>query len=97
MLRVLALADGDAGGVVVVQKLHRLVLLRRERAEVVREAVSELPEAFKVVVVMREWDDLSYEEISQRLDLSVGTVKSRLFRARAMLLKKLKGWDENEG
>jgi RNA polymerase sigma-70 factor (ECF subfamily) len=67
--------------------------LKRERSEVVRSAVSELPEAFKVVVVMREWDDLSYEEISLRLGLSVGTVKSRLFRARAMLLKKLKGWD----
>lgn len=69
--------------------------LKRERAEVVRAAVQELPEAFKIVVIMREWDDLAYEEISVKLGLSVGTVKSRLFRARGMLLKKLKGWDEN--
>jgi RNA polymerase sigma-70 factor (ECF subfamily) len=71
-------------------------LLRSERAEVVRKAVEELPEAFKVVVIMREWDDLAYEEIGQRLGLAVGTVKSRLFRARSMLLKKLKEWGEHE-
>jgi RNA polymerase sigma-70 factor (ECF subfamily) len=69
-------------------------VLKGEKAEVVRKAVNELPEAFKVVVIMREWEDLAYEEIGERLDLSVGTVKSRLFRARTMLAKKLKGWDE---
>jgi RNA polymerase sigma-70 factor (ECF subfamily) len=72
-------------------------LLKKERDEVIRQAVSELPEVFKVVMVMREWEDLPYEEIGQRLGLSVGTIKSRLFRARDMLAKKLKGWDQNLG
>ncbi len=62
-----------------------------QRAGVVRAAVLGLPESFKEVVVLREWEDLSYEEIAQRLDLSVGTVKSRLFRARGMLEAKLIG------
>ena len=61
-----------------------------ERALVVRAAVLELPDSFKEVVVLREWEDLSYEEIAERLDLSVGTVKSRLFRARGLLEEKLK-------
>ncbi len=61
-----------------------------QRAGVVRTAVMGLPESFKEVVVLREWEDLSYEEIAERMDLSVGTVKSRLFRARALLEAKLK-------
>jgi RNA polymerase sigma-70 factor (ECF subfamily) len=61
-----------------------------QRALVVRAAVLALPESFKEVVVLREWEDLSYEEIADRMDLSVGTVKSRLFRARGLLEAKLK-------
>jgi len=61
-----------------------------QRAVVVRAAVLELPDSFKEVVVLREWEDLSYEEIAEKLDLSVGTVKSRLFRARGLLEAKLK-------
>lgn len=71
--------------------------LKKERSEHVRRAVESLPESFREVVIMREWEDLAYEEIGQRLDLSVGTVKSRLFRARSLLIKKLKGWDEDPG
>ena len=62
-----------------------------ERAEQVRKAVESLNEPFREVVVLREWDDLPYEEIATRLGISEGTVKSRLFRARSMLAKKLKG------
>jgi RNA polymerase sigma-70 factor (ECF subfamily) len=72
-----------------------LVALKKERAEIVRKAVEALPESFKVVVLMREWEDLAYEEIGERLGLSVGTVKSRLFRAREMLTRKLRGWNES--
>lgn len=66
-------------------------LVSDERAASVRAAVQDLPPSFREVVVMREWQDLAYEEIAERLDLSVGTVKSRLFRARGLLEKKLKG------
>lgn len=53
-------------------------------------AVSELPAAYRTVFVMRNLEDLSYEEIAARLGISVGTVDSRLFRARRMLVEKLK-------
>jgi RNA polymerase sigma-70 factor (ECF subfamily) len=62
-----------------------------ERAEIVRQAVLGLPETFKEVVILREWDDLPYEDIALHLGISEGTVKSRLFRARNILAKKLKG------
>ena len=70
---------------------HALLI---EKTAVIRQAVEALPEDFRIVVVLREWDELSYEEIGGRLGLSTGTVKSRLFRARGLLSKKLKGWDK---
>jgi RNA polymerase sigma-70 factor (ECF subfamily) len=48
-------------------------------------AIDALPEAFRTVVAMREVDDLSYEEIAVQTGISVGTVRSRLSRARARL------------
>ena len=48
-------------------------------------AIATLPEAFRDVVAMREVDDLSFEEIAQRTGISIGTVRSRLSRARARL------------
>jgi len=65
-------------------------LVAGERAAQVRKAVQSLPDSFREVVILREWEDLAYEEIAERLDLSVGTVKSRLFRARSLLEKRLK-------
>jgi RNA polymerase sigma-70 factor (ECF subfamily) len=62
---------------------------RDRKARVVRDAVAALPEAFKVIVTLREWEDLPYDAIAQRLGISEGTVKSRLFRARQILAKKL--------
>ncbi len=62
----------------------------QERAKAVREAVLQLPENYQTVVMLREWDELSYEEIARQLDISEGTVKSRLFRARQMLADLLK-------
>jgi RNA polymerase sigma-70 factor, ECF subfamily len=51
----------------------------------VEAALRELPEAFRTVVVLREIEDLSYEEIAEILDTNLGTVKSRLTRGRAAL------------
>lgn len=48
-------------------------------------AIAELPEPFRDVVAMREVDDLSYEEIALQTGISIGTVRSRLSRARARL------------
>jgi RNA polymerase sigma-70 factor (ECF subfamily) len=53
--------------------------------EELEKAIAALPEAFRAVVAMREIDDLSYEEISGITGISIGTVRSRLSRARARL------------
>jgi RNA polymerase sigma-70 factor (ECF subfamily) len=61
-----------------------------ENAECVRKAVESLPEKLKAVLLLREWEDLSYENIADVLSLPVGTVRSRIFNARARLAISLK-------
>ena len=60
-------------------------------------AIANLPEKFKSVVVMRDVEDLPYEEIAEALDLPVGTVRSRLHRARAILFDQLRGYASERG
>lgn len=60
-----------------------------EIARITREVLDELPEIFRTVLVMREFEELSYQQIADVLDLSIGTVESRLFRARARFKQKL--------
>lgn len=61
------------------------VTARLELARRVREAIDQLEEPYRVIVYLRELEDLSYEEIAEVVKLPVGTVKSRLFRARQHL------------
>jgi len=63
---------------------------RRERAQRVRRAVMELPEASRMVLVLKEYQDCSYREISEALDIPIGTVMSRLHYARTVLLQTLR-------
>jgi RNA polymerase sigma-70 factor (ECF subfamily) len=56
----------------------------------VRQAISTLPENYREVVVLCELQEMSYEEAASALDCPVGTVRSRLHRARAMLVEKLR-------
>ncbi len=51
----------------------------------VRAAIEALPEPFKSILVMREYGDLSYEQLAETLEIPKGTVESRLFRARLRL------------
>ena len=53
-------------------------------------AVQELPPAYRTVFILRTFEELSYEQIAVRLDISPGTVDSRLYRARRILMDKLK-------
>jgi RNA polymerase sigma-70 factor (ECF subfamily) len=53
--------------------------------EVVHNAIEKLPEKLKVPLVMREMEGLSYKEIADQLNCEVGTIKSRIFRARETL------------
>ncbi|MGE5316001.1 MAG: RNA polymerase sigma factor [Acidobacteriota bacterium] len=54
-------------------------------ADMVSAALDKLPEKFRLPVILKDIEGLSYEEIAEALDCEVGTVKSRLSRARAML------------
>jgi RNA polymerase sigma-70 factor (ECF subfamily) len=65
------------------------VLERRELETALGRAIAELPEDRRIVVVLRDLEGLSYEEIAQVLELELGTVRSRLHRARAELKEKL--------
>lgn len=53
------------------------------------DAIQSLPAVYRTVFVLKEMEDLDYEQISQTLDCSLGTVKSRLHRAKNLLQKKL--------
>lgn len=65
------------------------VVLAQEVVAAVREKVDELPPRYRTVVILREFEGHSYEEISRILKCSIGTVESRLFRARQRLMRKL--------
>jgi RNA polymerase sigma-70 factor (ECF subfamily) len=66
-------------------------LEQRSLGEAISRAVSQLSPGFRAVFLLREAHDLSYEEIAQALQIDVGTVKSRLLRARAALRVALAG------
>ena len=65
-------------------------LEQQERAERVHAALATLPDEYRQVMVLREMDDCSYEVIAEILDLPVGTVRSRLHRARTQMRELLK-------
>jgi RNA polymerase sigma factor (sigma-70 family) len=65
-------------------------LLQNERAEMIQTAIDELPERYRYVILLRHKEEKSYEEISEILNLPLGTVKAQIFRAREILNKKLK-------
>ena len=64
-------------------------LERDEIIEITREVLSELPEIFRTTLVLRELEGHSYQEIAEQLGISIGTVESRLFRARARFKQRL--------
>ena len=70
--------------------------LDRETRALVEEALAKMNPNFRAVVVLRDIEDLSYEEIATVLDLSLGTVKSRILRGREALRRILEGRLEPE-
>jgi RNA polymerase sigma-70 factor (ECF subfamily) len=65
--------------------------LARERESVLLAALGMLGRAYREVIILRDIEGLSYEEVATALDLNVGTVKSRLSRGRLELRRKLEG------
>jgi RNA polymerase sigma-70 factor, ECF subfamily len=63
--------------------------LTEEIRQYVEAAIADLPEDLRTAIVLRELDGLSYEEIAEAMDCPVGTVRSRIFRAREAIDRKL--------
>jgi RNA polymerase sigma-70 factor (ECF subfamily) len=93
--RVVVLAESsDEEGSVGVNQAYEgddplEALTRNETVERVRNAVLALPAHYREVVVLCELQEMSYADTAMALDCAVGTVRSRLHRARAMLIEKL--------
>ena len=64
--------------------------LTEEIRDTVNHAIEQLPEDLRTAIVLRELEGLSYEDIAQTMDCPVGTVRSRIFRAREAIDKKLR-------
>ena len=65
-------------------------IIRKQRKKIIQNEIENLPEKYKDVIRMRHMEEMSYQEISDQLDLPLGTVKAHIFRARELLYKALK-------
>ena len=65
------------------------VTLSHELKEILERAIAALPDDLRTAIILRELDGMSYEEIAQTMDCPVGTVRSRIFRARDAIGKKV--------
>jgi RNA polymerase sigma-70 factor, ECF subfamily len=89
--------EGALAERMIAQTDPSIELVRAERVEAVRQAILALPWHYREVVVLCNLEEMSYEEAASVIGCPVGTVRSRLNRARALLVEKLKlARDEDE-
>jgi len=72
-----------------VMETPEYLLLNDEIVKVIKAAIEKLPEEMKVAIMLREFEGMSYEDIAQTMECPVGTVRSRIFRAREAIDEKL--------
>lgn len=65
--------------------------IREQRLNLMRETIEKLKPHYRMLIELRYFDELSYEEIAEKLELPIGTVKAQLFRARDLLYQILSG------
>jgi len=65
------------------------LLLNQEIIDTIKTAIDKLPEEMRTAIMLREFEGMSYEEIAEAMDCPVGTVRSRIFRAREAIDNKL--------
>ena len=63
--------------------------MTEELAGVIQKALNDLPDELRTAITLREFEGLSYDEIAEVMSCPVGTVRSRIFRAREAIEKKL--------
>jgi RNA polymerase sigma-70 factor (ECF subfamily) len=66
------------------------MMVSRQIAETVNTAIQALPEELRTAIVLREIEGMSYEDIAQTMDCPIGTVRSRIFRARDAIAAQLR-------
>ena len=66
------------------------LLLSQELKQVLFDAIEKLPKDLKTAIMLRELEGMSYEQIAEQMDCPVGTVRSRIFRAREIIDEKIK-------
>src|SRR5690606_7538227 len=71
-------------------------LMRQQMEQTVMRAVEALPEELRTAITLREVEGMSYEEIAERMDCPIGTVRSRIFRAREAIDQELRPLMDNE-
>ena len=80
----------DAGELLKDRASPEHILLKDEIAETVKQAIDDLPDELKTAITLRELEGMSYEEIAEVMSCPIGTVRSRIFRAREAIDVKLK-------
>lgn len=69
----------------------------RQMDQALRESLGKLSAKLRAIIILKEIEDMSYEEIAETLDISLGTVKSRIYRAREELQESMKKFREQNG
>jgi RNA polymerase sigma-70 factor (ECF subfamily) len=80
----------DMGTRLKEQDTPEQLAMQSQVAETIKAALESLPDDLRTAISLREFEGLSYEEIAEAMDCPIGTVRSRIFRAREAIDKKLK-------
>lgn len=80
----------DMGGRLRESATPERLLLSDEMARTIQSALDDLPDDLRTAIVLREFEGMSYEEIATAMDCPIGTVRSRIFRARDAIDKRLR-------
>jgi RNA polymerase sigma-70 factor (ECF subfamily) len=77
--------DGEEDALPAVEETPESILLQRSDSQLVQQALEQLPVPYREILLLCEVEEMSYQEISDTLGIPIGTVMSRLFRARRAL------------
>lgn len=84
--------DSKVDPATTFERLPEYELLRTEREQLVRLAIESLPDKQRQAIILREYEDRDYKEIADKLDSTVSSVKSLLFRARSSIKSQLEAY-----